>query len=215
MTKASHPLENVYQRLYQAYGPQVGAILTQSTSWTGVERAIDALKTEGILSPAGLRDVHQERLASLIHPSGYFNAKAQKLKAFVNHLWDHYGGELVDLLRQEINALRRELLSIHGIGPETADDIILYAADKPIFVIDAYTRRILNRLVLAPEESTYEAYQQLFHQALPPNAALFNEYHALLVRHGKDICRKRPLCFGCCLLETCPTGTAQPSSEPS
>ena len=151
-------LMDVYRRLLARYGPQswwpgdtafeviVGAILTQSAAWTGVARAIDNLKAAGMLSPAALRAVPIEELAVLIRPSVYFNAKSRKLRAFVEHLGERYDDDLDAMFRQDVEALRRELLSIHGIGEETADDILLYAADKPVFVIDAYTRRILGRL---------------------------------------------------------------------
>ena len=212
----THPLIAVYRRLYEAYGPQdwwpgdspfeivVGAILTQATSWNNVEKAINNLKRAGILSPSGLRNIPTDELAPLIRPSGYFNVKARRLKAFINHLWDAHDGSLDAMFNQNIPALRQELLSINGIGEETADDIILYAANKPVFVIDAYTRRILERLNLDGEAKSYADYQSLFHRNLPADPHLFNEYHALLVRHGKDVCRPTPLCEKCCLREICP-----------
>ena len=210
-----HPLMDVYKRLLEAYGPQdwwpgdspfeiiVGAILTQATSWTNVAKAIDNLKAEGILSPEGLRDVPIDDLAALIRSSGYFNVKARRLKAFINHLWDAYYGDLDEMLNVDGPALRRELLSINGIGEETADDVLLYAADKPFFVIDAYTRRILNRLGHSDGANSYADYRRLFHDVLPTDAHIFNEYHALLVRHGKDVCRPTPHCEECCLREIC------------
>ena len=210
-----HPLEDIYCRLFDNYGPQrwwpgdddfeivVGAILTQATSWANVAKAIDNLKRAEILSPEGLRDVPIDELATLIRPSGYFNVKARRLKAFINHLWDNHDGSLEAMFSQDGPALRRELLSIYGIGEETADDILLYAANKPFFVIDAYTRRILERLDVNEGAENYAEYQQLFHDALPADAKLFNEYHALLVRHGKDVCRPTPLCDRCCLREIC------------
>lgn len=211
-------LLEVYNRLLARYGPQnwwpgesafevmVGAILTQAATWRQVERTIGQLKAEGLFSLEGLRDISEERLALLLRPCGYFNAKARKLKALINHIWERYGGDLGRLLAQPLPDLRDELLSIYGVGEETADDIVLYAAGKPSFVVDAYTRRILKRLGLAPERESYRAYQELFHGSLPRDARLFNEYHALLVRHGKTTCRAEPLCGGCCLLEMCPTG---------
>ena len=212
----THPLIDVYRRLFRAYGPQhwwpgdspfeivIGAILTQATSWTNVKKAINNLKQAGILSPIGLRDIPTHELAPLIRPSGYFNVKARRLKAFINHLWHTHDGSLDAMFNQNVPALRRELLSIYGIGEETADDIILYAANKPVFVIDAYTRRILERLGENGNAGTYAEYQKLFQDALPPDAKLFNEYHALLVRHGKDVCRPTPQCEKCCLREICP-----------
>ena len=208
-------LRKIYGRLFATYGPQhwwpadgafeviVGAILTQSTAWTNVEKAITSLKAAAALSPSALHRMPTEELARLIRPSGYYNAKAQKLKAFVERLLDDYDGDLGKLFVLDTVTLRRELLSIHGVGEETADSIILYAARRPVFVIDAYTRRILSRLGFAPPNQTYSAYQQLFTQNLPPDEALFNEYHALLVRHGKDVCRKVPRCDDCCLKPLC------------
>ena len=214
-------LMDVYRRLLACYGPQswwpgdspfeviVGAILTQSAAWTGVERAIDNLKAAGVLSPAALRAVPIEELAVLIRPSVYFNAKSRKLRAFVEHLGERYDDDLDAMFRQDVDMLRRELLSIHGIGEETADDILLYAAGKPVFVIDAYTRRILGRLGITPPVDRYEAYQVLFMDSLPRDSGLFNEYHALLDRHGVEACHKSsPLCEPCCLLAVCPTGAA-------
>ena len=220
-------LMDVYHRLYQRYGPQrwwpgdtafeviIGAILTQSASWTNVDKALDNLKANGLLEPAALRDIPLEELASLIRPSVYFNAKSLKIKAFVEHLGNHYNDDLDAMFRQQVSALRPELLSIYGIGEETADDILLYAANKPVFVMDAYTRRILGRLEITPARDRYAAYQALFMDNLPHDTELFNEYHALLDRHGVETCRKRePLCAECCLLDVCPTGAAQTTQEP-
>ena len=219
-------LMGVYRRLYHQYGPQywwpaespfeivVGAILTQSAAWTNVERALDNLKAAGCFSSQALRDIPEIELAVLIRPSGYFNAKARKLKAFINHLWEGYEGDLGLLLAKSSADLRQELLSIYGIGDETADDIVLYAAEQASFVIDSYTRRILQRLDVSPKEESYRAYQELFHRTLPPDASLYNEYHALLDRHAKESCKKEPLCEGCCLLELCPTGQFRVSSLP-
>ncbi len=209
---------HIYDRLFHAYGPQhwwpgdspfeiiIGAILTQSTAWTNVEKALNNLKNAGVLSPEALRDIPEADLAQLIQPSGYFNAKAKKVKAFMAYLWGAHHGDLDSLLHGNPACLRDELLSIYGIGPETADDIVLYAAELPSFVIDAYTRRVLERLGLDQGATTYDEYQQVFHTSLPANVPLFNEYHGLLVKHGKDVCKKRPLCKGCCLLDVCPVG---------
>ena len=211
-------LLDLYRRLFERYGPQhwwpaespfeviIGAILTQGTSWANVERALSNLKASGCFSPQWLWEIPEAELATLLKPSGFFNAKARKLKAFINHLWDNYAGDLDKLLTKEVSELRAELLSIHGIGEETADDIILYAAAEPSFVIDSYTRRILKRLGLAPARETYQEYQALFHRGLPVDPPLYNEYHALLDRHAKETCRKQPLCGGCCLRDLCPTG---------
>jgi len=211
-------LREIYNCLYACYGPQhwwpadnpfeviVGAILTQSAAWTNVAQAISNLKAANALTPAALHDLSIDRLAHLIYPSGYYNAKALKLKAFADRLHSRYNGDLGSLFSLDAATLRRELLSIHGIGEETADSIILYAARRPIFVIDAYTRRIMSRLGLAPAKDSYEAFQALFAENLPKDEGLFNEYHALLVCHGKGVCRKVPQCPRCCLRSRCVSG---------
>lgn len=208
-------LLEVYGRLYAAYGPQhwwpgdspfevvVGAILTQSSAWVNVEKAIENLKAAGILSPEGLLKVGLDELARLIHPAGYYNAKARKLKAFLEMLFDRHGGDLDALFALPLPQLRQELLATHGIGQETADSIILYAAEKPSFVIDAYTRRVFPCLGLEPASDDYASWQAMFSEALPPDVQLFNEYHALIDRHAKTVCRKAPLCPQCCLREVC------------
>ncbi len=211
----SRALQNIYHRLLACYGPQhwwpaqepfeviVGAILTQSAAWVNVEKAIANLKTAGALSPQALRKLSQAEVARLVHPCGYYNAKALKLKAFARWLGENHDDDLNDLFAVDIDSLRRQLLAIYGIGQETADSIVLYAAGRPIFVIDAYTRRIITRTGFAPKDNTYAAYQALFMTNLKPDAALFNEYHALLVRLAKEICRPRPLCPRCCLNDIC------------
>ena len=222
-------LREVYERLYKRFGPQgwwpgngpwevvVGAILTQSANWANVERALARLKGAGALSPQALRELPLERVAHLIRPSGYFRVKARKLRAFAEHLGRHWGDDLSAMLAQPGERLREELLSIYGVGEETADDILLYAGGHPWFVVDAYTRRVLERLGVAPPEKTYRAFQDLFHANLPRDPALFNEYHALLVRLGKEVCRKRdPLCPHCPLRDLCPTGQGQaPPASPA
>jgi len=207
----SQTLLNIYRQLMSCYGPQhwwpaeepfeiiAGAILTQSAAWGNVEKAIANLKSAKALSPEALRQFPLPEIARLIHPCGYYNAKALKLKSFALWLGEHYSDDLNKLFANNIDYLRQQLLSIHGIGQETADSIILYAANKPIFVIDAYTRRIINRIGLAPSGNSYAAYQVLFMDNLPADAGLFNEYHALLVCLGKNVCRKSPLCHQCCL----------------
>ena len=207
-------LLNTYQRLLTCYGPQhwwpaedsfeiiIGAILTQSAAWTNVEKAITNLKKARALTPKTLRILPVDEVASLIYPSGYYKAKARKLKAFVNWLGRRYGDNLSHLFDSNIDDLREQLLTVYGIGEETADSIILYAADKPVFIIDAYTRRIIHRLGLKPLTETYTAYQTLFMEHLPSDSKLFNEYHALLVCLGKEVCRKKPACEHCCLNAT-------------
>jgi endonuclease III related protein len=204
-------LTDIYNRLYKTYGPQhwwpaetpfemiVGAILTQSAAWSNVEKAICNLKQADALSPEALRRLPDAELAQFIYPSGYYNVKARKLKAFAEYLGENYGDNLEKLFRRGVNELRNELLSIYGIGEETADSILLYAGQKPVFVIDAYTRRIIDRLGLRLSADKYADYQRLFMTALPPDIQLFNEYHALLVRLAKEACRKEPHCTGCCL----------------
>jgi endonuclease-3 related protein len=211
-------LREVYERLLAAYGPQgwwpgetpfeviVGAILTQSAAWVNVEKAIGNLKAEGALSPEALHALDEGELARLIRPSGYFNAKARKLKAFVEMLYARFDGDLGSLLGLPVGELRPLLLSTHGIGPETADSIALYAADQPSFVVDAYTRRILSRIGVRPARDTYEGWQMMLTGALPPDARLFNEYHALIVAHGKNVCRKAPRCGDCVLRDVCEMG---------
>ena len=226
MTRATTEfLMEVYRRLFDAYGPQhwwpgaetpievcVGAILTQSAAWTNVEMAMRRLRDAGRLSLEGIHATPHEELAELVHSSGYFNVKARKLKAFAQHVYDRHNGSLEHMLAQPWESLRAELLGVYGIGEETADDIVLYAANAPSFVVDAYTRRILTRLGAPAPEDTYESYRRLFMDALPPDAHLYNEYHALLDNLGKEVCRKRaPRCAECPLLNLCPTGRGEVS----
>jgi len=211
----SQLLLDIYHRLMARYGPQhwwpaeepfeviVGAILTQSAAWRNVERAIANLKAAEALSAQALRRLSLSEVAALVRSSGYYNAKALKLKSLASWLGKYYDDNLNKLFTGDIDRLRQQLLSIHGIGQETADSIILYAAHKPIFVIDAYTRRIINRIGLAPDSNSYLIYQALFMDNLPGDASLFNEYHALLVCLAKDACRSRPLCQQCCLNSIC------------
>lgn len=203
-------LMGVYRVLFEAFGPQgwwpaaspfevvVGAILTQGTNWRNVERAIGNLRRERALSPRRLAALPRERLARLIRPAGYHHVKADRLRSFLRHLARHHGGSVRRLLSAPAAPLREELLGVHGIGPETADSILLYAAARPVFVVDAYTRRILSRHGLAAADLGYAPLQAIFSRALPPDAALFNEFHALLVRLGKEYCRPRhPRCPDC------------------
>jgi len=209
-------LLDIYERLFAAYGPQgwwpgdspfeviVGAILTQNTAWTNVEKAMANLRAAHVLTPAGLLELTAEEIAPLIRPAGYFNAKARKLRAFVEFLAQGHGGDLNSLWAMETAPLRETLLGIHGVGPETADSILLYAAGRPAFVVDAYTRRVFSRLGLVSDTVGYRDLQALFVEHLPPDVPLFNEYHALVVRHGKECCRKRqPTCDVCPLRAGC------------
>jgi endonuclease-3 related protein len=214
-------LVDVYTRLLKHFGAQhwwpadgdfeviVGAILTQNTSWSNVEKAIANLKRANLLTPNALKRVSVARLARLIRPSGYFNLKAKKLKAFVHFLFDQPRGtrSVSHLFKLDTRTLRDKLLAVYGIGPETADSIILYAARQPIFVVDAYTRRVFARLGLSRENATYDELQAMFMTHLPHDEKLFNEYHALIVALGKNLCVKRaPRCTECPLAEICTTG---------
>lgn len=203
------PLPLVYDRLFQAYGQQhwwpaesvfeviVGAVLVQNTAWGNVEKAIAALKESRQLSPQAIYDLPGEELEQRIRPSGVFRVKAKRLKSLVALIIERYGGSLDDLFSQPTEELRDELLAVHGVGFETADAIVLYAAKQPAFVIDAYTRRVMTRHGWAAEDANYANLQQQFESALPRNVQLYNEYHALLVRVGKERCKKTPICQGC------------------
>ncbi len=208
-------LRRLFSVLYERLGPQgwwpartpfevvVGAILTQSVTWTNVERAIANLDARGLLTPEALRDVPLALLAELIRPAGYYNMKARKLKAFVEFLFAVHGGSLDSLFAQPLEVARAQLLGVYGIGPETADSILLYAGGLPTFVIDAYTRRILQRLGIC-SLSSYEELRRFFMERLPADPVLYNEYHALLVAVGKDHCRKvRPRCTPCPARDLC------------
>ena len=224
-TPLREKLLDVFDRMLRRYGPQhwwpgdtrfevmVGAILTQAAAWANVEKAIANLVAAGALSPAALRSLGAEELARLVYPSGYFNSKARKLKALAEYLGRRFDDDLDAMAREETDALRGELLQVYGIGEETADDILLYAMGKPAFIIDAYTRRVFSRLGLAPKRGSYSRFRSLFTENLPTDRALFGEYHALIVRHGKEVCGKRPKCGGCCLLEVCPTGRSMTEGQ--
>ena len=213
--KARTSIPKVYDMLFAANGKQnwwpgnsafeimVGAVLTQNTAWTNVEKAIASLKRNRALSPQAIVKTHPRRLAGWLKPSGYFNVKARRLRAMCQWLLGQGGTKKIAKLPTD--ELRHRLLAVHGIGPETADDILLYVFNRPVFVIDAYTRRIFARLGLIGGTEDYETLRHIFEDALGSNAGLFNEYHALVVVHGKDVCRKRPLCDHCCLAEDCPS----------
>lgn len=199
-----------FHTLSQALGPMhwwpartrfeviVGAILTQNTAWTNVERAITELRRARLLSPKAIEEVSLRRLARLIRSSGYFRQKAKKLKAFVHFLREDFDGSLNRMFRTPTAELRERLLSVHGIGRETADSILLYAGEHPVFVVDAYTHRILGRHGITDGKPDYEAVRALFEIGLPREAPLYNEFHALLVNVGKNWCRPRePRCGDC------------------
>jgi endonuclease III related protein len=175
----------------------IGAILTQNTAWHNAERAMLNLKKARRLSPEALRRVTTRRLADLIRPSGYFNIKAVRLKAFLRFLFEEYGGVVKEMLRGDPNLLRKKLLKINGIGPETADSILLYAGGAPVFVIDAYTRRVVHRHGLANGKMDYHQLQARFMESIPRDIKIYNEFHALIVRVGKEHCGRQPDCEGC------------------
>jgi endonuclease-3 related protein len=202
-------LKEIYQLLFDHFGPQnwwpgetqfeiiTGAILTQNTNWANVEKAIANLKSAHLLTPEKLYHLDLSQLAELIRPAGYYNIKAKRLKNFVNWLFQNYDGQLTNLQNLDTGQLRAELLAIKGIGPETADSILLYAFNREIFVIDAYTARIACRHGLIQPGADYEQLRELFQSNLPQDSQLFNEYHALLVRLGKEFCRPKAKCSAC------------------
>lgn len=175
----------------------VGAILTQNTAWRNVEAAMNNLRKASLLHPEALRPLPESSLAPLLRPAGYYNVKARRLKAFIDFLFARHGGDLEEMFAGDVLTVRQSLLGVNGIGEETADSILLYAGGKPVFVIDAYTRRILQRHGMCGPAETYGALQALFMSALPSDAALFNQYHALLVNTGKVFCAKTPRCGAC------------------
>jgi len=175
----------------------VGAVLTQNTNWQGVEKAIANLKRGNLFDPHKLKAIPSEELSRLIKPAGYFNLKARRLKNLIGMVVEAYGGDLDAMAQTETEQLRRELLQVNGVGPETADSILLYAFHNPIFVVDTYTYRVASRHALIEEEVNYQALQDFFMQYLPLDVDMFNEYHALLVRVGKLHCKRRARCEGC------------------
>jgi endonuclease-3 related protein len=202
-------ISDLYNSLLQHYGPQgwwpgdtplevaVGAILTQNTNWQNVALAIKRLKEAGLLTARALQDLPEVELADYIRPAGYYNIKARRLKNFLNFLFSNYRGDMAAMAAAPLELLRPALLAVKGIGPETADSILLYGLEKPTFVVDAYTFRILSRHGLASDPCSYEELQALFMEVLPRDTALYQEYHALLVQTGKECCRPRPRCPNC------------------
>lgn len=209
MTSQEELLLRIYHILLDHFGPQgwwpaespfevvVGAILTQNTAWRNVERAIDNLKRAGALDPRAILHMDDRELAELVRPTGYFRVKAGRLKGFVQFLVERFEGKVEEMRSQPVEVLRQELLRLQGIGPETADSILLYACEKPIFVVDAYTRRVLKRHRLLQDGLPYDEVQRFFMERLPRDLELFKEYHALLVRLGKTFCRPKARCKGC------------------
>jgi endonuclease-3 related protein len=202
-------LLKIYKILLKEYGPQgwwpsdspfevmIGAVLTQNTNWLNVSRAIENLKKKDLICPHKIAVVSKLKLISAIRPAGFYNQKAAYLKDLSRHVLDRYSGDLRKMARVETGILRDELLAVRGLGPETADSIMLYALNQPVFVIDAYTRRIFGRHRIKIKDSDYSGWQKFFESQLPRDAGLFNEYHALIVKLAKDRCRKKPDCQGC------------------
>lgn len=199
----------IYELLLERFGPQhwwpgdgrfeiiIGAILTQNTNWPNVEKALANLKKENLLTAEKLHSLEQSKLAELIRPAGYFNLKARRVKNLLDWLFCNYEGQLENLEDISTERLREELLSIKGVGPETADSILLYAFDREVFVVDAYTARVAVRHGMIEPGCDYEQLQYLFESNLVTNVKLFNEYHALLVRVGKEFCRPKTKCDRC------------------
>jgi endonuclease-3 related protein len=208
----------MFKRLFGYYGPQhwwpaetpveviIGAILTQCATWSNVQKALSNLRKANVLAVNRLKELPESELAALIFPSGYYNSKARKIKSFVHVLFSKYQGRLETMLDQDTVTLRRELLEVYGIGPETVDSIILYAAGRPVFVVDAYTKRILERVGTIRGNAKYEDLQQLFMSELSLDTKLFQEYHALIVKHAKTLCKTKPECRECPLIDLCETG---------
>ena len=208
-------LNEIFNCLLERFGPLhwwpanspfevvIGAILTQNTAWSNVEKAIAALKAAIPLAPSALLQLDRRCLEALIRPAGFFRQKAERLQLFAAHLLDHHGGELSAMLAGPLEQVRCELLHCKGIGPETADSILLYAGGQPSFVVDAYTRRLFTRLGLLQGDERYEEIRRLFMDHLPHNSDLFNEYHALIVEQCKRHCRVKPLCSSCPLQTDC------------
>jgi endonuclease-3 related protein len=206
-------LQDLYEKLWQAFGPQgwwpgetpfevaLGAILTQNTNWRNVARVIADLKDDGSLDHRILREMPEAELARRLRPVGYYNIKAKRVKNFLAFFADRHQDSMFSMAQKDLEVLRAELLAIKGIGPETADSILLYGLDKPTFVVDAYTFRILSRHDVVMETLSYEELRQVFMDHLPAEVALYQEYHALLVRLGKEFCRPRPRCDECPLLK--------------
>ncbi|MFQ5729994.1 MAG: endonuclease III domain-containing protein [Waddliaceae bacterium] len=199
----------IYRKLYTAFGPQhwwpaetpfeviVGAILTQNTAWRNVEKAISHLREKDLLRLEAIHLIPENALAESIRPSGYYNLKAHRLKELVAFIYRTYDGQLDRMFSKEGSIIRKALLSVNGLGPETVDSILLYAGEIPFFVVDAYTRRIGSRHRLFDERAAYQEIQDYFMTHLPHESTILNEYHALLVKTAKDFCKKKPGCSGC------------------
>lgn len=215
MSEIRDRILSIFESLFSAYGPRkwwpgetpfevcAGAILTQNTNWGNVEKAILNIKSKGALNHEAIYAMPEEELALLIKPAGYFNVKARRLKEFSRYLEEQCCGSLELLFTGQLDAVRERLLEIKGIGPETADSMLLYAGNQPSFVVDAYTRRIFSRLGLVDDDIPYAPLRAFFMDKLPADIRMFNEYHALIVEHAKRFCRARPECSGCPVVELC------------
>lgn len=211
-------LQRVYAKLLDHFGPQrwwpgetpfeviVGAVLTQNTNWKNVEKAIENLRQEGLLDPHALHNLPAAELAEVIRPAGYYRLKAGRLHNVVAYLVERYDGDLDRMFQQALDRLREELLAVKGVGPETADSILLYAGNLPTFVVDAYTYRLAVRHGWLEPEADYHQIKEFFESRLDEDATLFNEYHALIVSLGKQFCGTRPKCEGCPLQSMLPAG---------
>jgi endonuclease-3 related protein len=215
----SSKLMEAYERMLAQFGPQhwwpgetpfevmVGAVLVQNTAWRNVERAIQNLRDAGVMNPRALYKLPQEELAELIRPAGYYQVKAKRLRNLLKYVVEEHGGLLQTMFQTSLQVLRVELLAIHGIGPETADAILLYAGGMPTFVVDTYAHRILARHGWIGYDASYDDIKDYFESGLPRDASLYNEYHALLVRVGKDYCKRAaPKCEECPLAPLLPAG---------
>jgi len=221
----SDTLLKVYDMLYAAFGPQrwwpgdspfevmVGAVLVQNTAWKNVERAIDNLREARLVDPHRLHRLAQDELEEMIRPAGYYRLKARRLRNLIDWLIDRYDGSLAAMFSTPLDELRQGLLGVNGIGPETADSILLYAGELPVFVVDTYTHRVLARHGWIDADADYPSIQEHFQQSLPEDVALYNEYHALLVRVGHLHCRKQPQCTQCPLESLLPEGGMQTSGR--
>lgn len=205
----------IYERLLEEFGPQgwwpgesdfetiVGAILTQNTNWKNVEKALGVMKGQGVLDARALRAVPGAELAEMIRPTGYYKQKAKKLAAFLDYFFDNYDGDTQRLSKQDLDVLRAELLGVWGIGEETADAIILYAAHQPTFVIDAYTRRVFSRMGFVSGDAAYGELKGFFEATVPRDLYVFKEFHALIDELAKRFCKTRPDCDGCPVSDLC------------
>lgn len=206
----TNSFSEAFRLLYDHFGPQswwpgdtpfeimVGAVLTQNTSWSNVQKAIDTLKSEDLLDYQSLSRLTDDEIAQLIRPAGYYNLKARRLRNLLDMIANTYHGELESFLGDELSAARENLLAVNGIGPETADSILLYACGHPVFVVDMYTHRVFSRHNMVPEETDYATMQYLFMERLPRDLRLYNEFHALIVRVARTFCKKnKPLCENC------------------